>query len=296
MPGGTTIGLREAAERLGVHYMTAYRYVRSGRLDAHKVGNEWQVDEHELERLVAGPQRRGPDGEQTAPREVHRRRLERRVLAGDEAGAWGVVDAALASGASPAEVLTEMVAPSLRSIGRRWADGELSVADEHRASAVCQRLIARLGPRFSRPGRRRGTVVIGSIQGDRHTLPTAIMSDLLRGAGLEVVDLGADCPPSSVLETAAALDGPSVVGICITASEGLDEAPAYLAALRAGGLGCPIVLGGGAVTDAALAHRMGAEHWAGDPEGAVTLFVELAGHRGPDAGAERSADARGSDE
>jgi 5-methyltetrahydrofolate--homocysteine methyltransferase len=138
--------------------------------------------------------------------------------------------------------------------------------------------------------------VIGSIQGDRHTLPTAIMSDLLRGAGLEVVDLGADCPPSSVLETAAALDGPSVVGICITASEGLDEAPAYLAALRAGGLGCPIVLGGGAVTDAALAHRLGAEHWAGDPEGAVTLFVELAGHRGPDAGAERSADARGSDE
>ena len=33
-----TFTLQEAADELGVHYMTAYRYVRLGLLDAAKVG------------------------------------------------------------------------------------------------------------------------------------------------------------------------------------------------------------------------------------------------------------------
>ena len=33
------VSLQEAADLLGVHYMTAYRYVRSGRLIAGRVGS-----------------------------------------------------------------------------------------------------------------------------------------------------------------------------------------------------------------------------------------------------------------
>ncbi|MFM7891249.1 MAG: helix-turn-helix domain-containing protein, partial [Actinomycetota bacterium] len=39
----TTVSLHEAARRLKVHYMTAYRYVRSGRLPARQQNGEWQV-------------------------------------------------------------------------------------------------------------------------------------------------------------------------------------------------------------------------------------------------------------
>jgi excisionase family DNA binding protein len=272
--GGTTLGLREAAEQLGVHYMTAYRYVRSGRLPAHKAGSEWQVDPADLARLTTGPEkgsRRGPT------RAVHRDRLEHRLLDGDEQGAWGVVESAMASGAEPSEVLTELLAPSLRSIGQRWADGELAIADEHRASAVAQRLIARMGPRFARPGRRRGTVVLGSVAGDRHSLPTAILSDLLRGAGLEVVDLGADCPAETFIDAAARLDAPSAIGICVTAPEAVEGVPAVIAELREAGPGCPVVLGGGAVSDREHALELGADLWAGPIDDVIDLFVTLAG-------------------
>ena len=34
MPDPSLITLQEAADRLGVHYMTAYRYVRTGRMPA----------------------------------------------------------------------------------------------------------------------------------------------------------------------------------------------------------------------------------------------------------------------
>lgn len=270
--GGTTVGLKEAAERLGVHYMTAYKYVRSGRLPAHKSGNEWQVDPADLVRLLEPAQ--SPSSHR--PRRVHRDRLESRLIEGDEGGAWCVVDAAMASGASPAEVLTELLSPSLRSIGQRWADGELTIADEHRASAVALRLIARMGPRFARPGRRRGVVVLGSVAGDRHSLPTAIMSDLLRGAGLEVVDLGADCPAESFADAVARADRPCAVGICVTAPEAVDGVPQVIADLRRLGVDTPVVLGGGAIVDAASASRLGADHWAGPVDEVIALFLQLA--------------------
>ncbi|HET7719678.1 MAG TPA: helix-turn-helix domain-containing protein, partial [Acidimicrobiales bacterium] len=43
--------LEEAAELLGVHYMTAYRYVRLGVLPAQKVGGTWQVQPQDVHRL-----------------------------------------------------------------------------------------------------------------------------------------------------------------------------------------------------------------------------------------------------
>ena len=74
-----------------------------------------------------------------------------------------MVEAALASGMEPADIHLELLAPALRSIGDGWEAGRLSVADEHRASAVAGRLIGRLGPRFARRGRKRGTVWSGNL-------------------------------------------------------------------------------------------------------------------------------------
>ncbi len=45
------ITLNEAADRLGVHYMTAYRYVRTGRLHGVKDGTEWRVRASDVEAL-----------------------------------------------------------------------------------------------------------------------------------------------------------------------------------------------------------------------------------------------------
>ena len=54
--------LQEAADLLGVHYMTAYRYVRTGRLPGTRVGAHWHVRRADLDKIAAaapaGPQRR----------------------------------------------------------------------------------------------------------------------------------------------------------------------------------------------------------------------------------------------
>jgi NAD(P)-dependent dehydrogenase (short-subunit alcohol dehydrogenase family) len=83
---------------------------------------------------------------------------------------------------------------SLEDIGDRWAQGELSVADEHRASAVATRVVSRLGARFLPRGPKRGTVVVAAPEGELHGVPVSMAADVLRWHGFAVVDLGADTP------------------------------------------------------------------------------------------------------
>lgn len=200
------LSLTAAAARLGVHYMTAYRYVRTGRLEAWKDGGEWKISRPALDSFMA--RQTSDPVVATEPRVVRskaRVHLEHRLVAGDEPGAWSVIEDALASGASPDEMAVDVLMPALASIGDRWADGSLSVAEEHRASAVAIRLIGRMGPRFAHRGRKRGTVVVGAPSGERHEMPVALVANLLRRAGFEVVELGPDTPPTSFAEMARSL-------------------------------------------------------------------------------------------
>lgn len=238
----TTLGLREVAERLGVHYMTAYRYVRTGRLEATKVGGEWQVTAVALDQFLADDQPRARPG---APdRDAARGRLHARLVVGDEAGAWNVLEEALVAGAEPAEIHLELILPTMARIGDLWATGRLSIIEEHLASSTTARLIGRLGPRFPRRGRRRGTAVVGAAPNDRHSLPAAVAADLLRGAGYDVVELGADTPVESFLHAVERTSADCVV-VAVTLADNDEAVAATVEAVAA--TGTRVLLGGGAL-------------------------------------------------
>lgn len=259
------LNLHEVAERLGVHYMTVYRYVRTGRLPAERDGAQWAVEVADVEAFRAPPVGRPAGGRTTSPGE-----LAARLVAGDEAGAWAIVEAAMASGVEPGRVHLELLGPAMRTVGDGWQAGTLSVADEHRATAVAQRLIGRLGPRFARRGRKRGTVVVGAPPGEEHGLPSAMAADLLRGAGYEVLDLGADAPAASFAETAAGAN--RLVAIVAGATTPGRDASlrAVLRAVRGAGIEVPVLVGGAAIDGEEHARRLGADGWSG-PDGAALV-------------------------
>ena len=268
-----SLTLRPAAERLGVHYMTAYRYVRTGRLPATRDGVQWVVDPADLAALSAPRPQGCARGSARAARPG---KLAARMIAGDEAGAWAVVDGALASGADPEDVYLDLLVPALEAVGDGWQEGRLSVADEHRATAVAQRLIGRLGPRFARRGRKRGTVVLGAPPGELHALPTALVADLLRGIGFDVLDLGADAPAKSFAETATAANRLVAVGIVATTSGGERAVRTTIGALRDADVSAPVLVGGAAITNADHARRLGADHWSGPDGRTAVAAVERA--------------------
>src|SRR5215472_3928378 len=85
--------LRDAAEMLGVHYQTAYTWVRQGVLPAMKTGRGYDVSENDVSALAA----RRASG--TAPRPQIRvrdwtaqaGRLHAAIVAGDETAARHII-------------------------------------------------------------------------------------------------------------------------------------------------------------------------------------------------------------
>ncbi len=272
-----TITLQEAALQLGLHYMTVYRYVRTGKLPATQDGMVWRVQVADVNAL----QKVQKKGRTAAPSRVRPdavggtlKALEARLLAGDSAGAWWLIEGRLGGGLDPTGVLTTLLSPALRSIGDRWASGELGVDEEHRATAVAQRIIGRLGLQFGRPGRSRGTVVLAAPAGDLHILPVAMVADLLRWRGFDVVELGANTPARALAHAVEQVDRLVAVGIAATTEGQDDTIRASVDAVRADTPSITIFLGGNAIRSAAHARKLGADIWTGTDGSTVVDIVE----------------------
>jgi excisionase family DNA binding protein len=278
---GSELTIEEAAAELGVHYMTVYRYVRVGRLPAEYRDGRWHIRPEDLalvKRSGTRPQggrRRDPSG-RTPSRSLGgaSERMLDRLLAGDAPGAWLIVENALLAG-GPADVYLEVLAPCLRTIGEQWKQGQLSVVDEHRATAVAMLILGRLSPLFARRGRRRaGCVLLAGAEGDPHAIPLMMVADLLRAEGVNVIQLGADVPVETLVPMAVAADL-TAIGLSASTAQALEHARRAIVELHRRAPGIPVVLGGPAVQSAEVALRAGADGWAPDAASAVDLFINL---------------------
>jgi excisionase family DNA binding protein len=272
-----SITLQEAADRLGVHYMTAYRYVRTGRLPARRVGVQWEVDPADLATVaVTGgtPGRATARGHRPSRAEL-RRRLVDRLLAGDEPGSWAVVEAALGGGATLEEVAIDGVAAAMHTIGDQWAAGKRTVDDEHRASGVAIRLVSRLGPLATRRGPKRGTVVLGCPPGERHGLPTALAANVLRGRGYQVVDLGADVPADAFAAAVAKVGHAVAAAVAVTAGNHDRAVRAIVRAIRSTRPDVAVLVGGSGIDGPDHATRLGTL-WSGPDASTLADVVDAA--------------------
>lgn len=230
---GETVDLAEAAARLGVHYQTAYQWVRSGRLPAQLVDRRYAVRIADLDRLRA---------ERSRPRTPPRRRprtgfgpLAARtfdlLVAGDERGTRQLLSGLVAGGLEVTTVIQEVLAPALRRIGEEWFQGRLSIPTEHRASAIVERALGDLLP--NPRGRRRGSAVVAALSGDHHVLPTTFAAVALREDHWHVHHLGADVPAEDLVRfcvdhgadlAVLTVTTPEVAGDAVRAAERLEAA------------------------------------------------------------------------
>jgi excisionase family DNA binding protein len=190
--------LQAAADSLGVHYQTAYRWVRSGRLRADRIAGRYTVSRHDLDRLVAtreAPHR--PPAPHPARMERAAQRVHDDLVSGDEPGVRAMCRRLVEEGAPLVELIEEVLTPALARIGQAWHDGELTISVEHRAAAIVERVLGDLAP--NPRGRRRGTVAVAAVSGDRHVLPTLMAAVALRADHWTVHHLGADLPPEEIV-------------------------------------------------------------------------------------------------
>jgi 5-methyltetrahydrofolate--homocysteine methyltransferase len=125
--------------------------------------------------------------------------------------------------------------------------------------------------------RSLGKVVIGTVKGDLHDIGKNLVGVMLKGAGFEVIDLGANVAPERFVETAEA-EGAQVVGLSALLTTTMAGMKDVVSLLRDRGLdGRVKVIVGGAPLSQAFADSIGADGYGYDASNAVTLVKRLTG-------------------
>jgi MerR family transcriptional regulator, light-induced transcriptional regulator len=202
--------LREAAGALGVHYQTAYGWVRQGVLPARKVGRGYAVSDDDVAALAAqrrlGQEPARPIQVRDWAAQAHG--LYTAIVQGEETVARHRLGR-LAGGVSLIDLCEHVIAPALRQVGDDWAAGHVSIAQEHRASAICERLLATHARQPA--GRPRGTAVVATPPGERHSLPALMAAACLREDRWLVHHLASDLPVDEVTQLAGQVGAGLVV-------------------------------------------------------------------------------------
>ena len=100
---------------------------------------------------------------------------------------------------APVAVLDDIVAPAMHDIGALWEHDEITVADEHLATAMCHRLLAAIAPALEMaPAKSRETILLATPTSERHTMGLLMANDVLYGAGYNTVLLGAGVPEAAL--------------------------------------------------------------------------------------------------
>lgn len=174
----------------------------------------------------------------------------------------------------------KLLAEVQQAVGDLWQQNELTVADEHAATAVVDlALAAACLEAERRPHAPGGTVVVACAEEEWHVMPARMFAEQLTAAGWDVVFLGASTPAEH-LQRFVAAEPPAAVAVSCTVPLYLHGARRAIAASHAAGV--PVLAGGAAFGTAPnRAAAIGADAWASTLDGAVATLSRWVSNRPP---------------
>ncbi|MEU8372782.1 cobalamin-dependent protein [Micromonospora sp. NPDC048894] len=188
----------------------------------------------------------------------------------DEYGAIEVATGLLDAGVPAERVLLDLVAPAQVEVGERWARNEWSVAQEHAATHISERVVAAIAG-YADPRPTRGRIVVACMDGEWHALPPRLVAEVLRLRGWQVTFLGASVPAAHLVSYLHRHDAHAVALACALPMR-LPYAHRMIEACRRSDV--PVVVGGrGFGVDGRWARRLGVA-WAADAPGAADLVAD----------------------
>ena len=146
------------------------------------------------------------------------------------------------------EVITGVLVPVMQTVGQRWADGSLTVAEEHAASSIVSGWLGGL-TRGLPPPLQKGLVALCAPPGERHEIGLVMLSVFLRRQGIAVLHLGSDLPAEDIASLARRRNA-TFLAIGVTVEEAWAGAEATIRAAVSARV--PTGVGGPAARDRAV--------------------------------------------
>ena len=113
------------------------------------------------------------------------------------------VQEALDAGMNAKEILDQGMLAAMSELGERFKNNEIFVPEVLVAARALNAGMAVLEPILVAEGNEPiGKVVIGTVKGDLHDIGKNLVSMMIKGTGLEVVDLGVDVSAEKFIDAA----------------------------------------------------------------------------------------------
>jgi len=185
---------------------------------------------------------------------------------------------ALDAGVTPGQILNDGLLAGMDVVSARFGANEIFLPEVLLAARAMNAGMNLIKPLLiAGEVRSLGKVVIGTVMGDLHDIGKNLVGVMLRGAGFEVIDLGANVAPERFVETAEA-EGAQVVGLSALLTTTMSGMKDVVSLVKDKGLdGRVKVIVGGAPLSQAFADAIGADGYGYDASNAVTLVKKLTG-------------------
>ena len=201
---------------------------------------------------------------------------------GSDAGMVGqpgvkeLVQQALDESVDPRRIVLEGLTEAMKIVGDKFEAKEYFIPDMLASAETVGAAMDILAPSLTKFGvASKGKVMMATVKGDLHDIGKNIVSIILKGAGYEVKDLGADVSPEQIV--AAVIEGtPDFLGLSALLTTTMMAMKETINSLAEAGLRDKVkVIIGGAPTSAEFATEIGADGYGTNAFQAQRLVEEL---------------------
>lgn len=127
------------------------------------------------------------------------RQLADYLLQGDEQAAIQLIEEELTR-TSQQQMMNDLLTPAMQHIGYLWENNEITVADEHLATAICDFILSKLDIQMKPLQMLEKTVLLMGVQDEEHYIGLKMVSSIFKQAGWRVRYLGPNMPEMHALK------------------------------------------------------------------------------------------------
>jgi corrinoid protein of di/trimethylamine methyltransferase len=204
--------------------------------------------------------------------------LKKSIIDQDEDAVLAAVNQALDEGIDANTIINEGLLPGLNVIGEQFECEDIFLPELMQAALAFQSAMAVLEPKIRESGgasEKKGTIVLGTVKGDLHSIGKNILKLLFETSGFEVHDLGIDVDLFKFVDKAKEVDA-DIIAMSALLTTTLIGQKDVIDALKDQGTRdkFKVIIGGGATTQE-WADQIGADGWSGSAYDAVNLATRL---------------------
>ena len=190
-------------------------------------------------------------------------------------GADELTAKALQAGASASDILSNSLIVGMEKVGIKFRENKVFVPQVLMSAKAMGVAMAHLQPFFnSGEVKRKGTFIIGTVQGDLHDIGKNIVAMMVEGNGYEVINLGVDVNANTFLSEAEKHPN-AIIGLSALLTTTMANMEHIVKTIKDQKPDTRVCIGGAPVTQD-FCNKINADLYSADPQGLVEYLNTLA--------------------